>query len=323
MSRFLCRKCVSEAAWPWLGCALAVFAYAWVRVWLVGQFEMERFQGVVMQIWDEFAKFSAVPLSELFTYRGRIARTFTEPIVVVCLAAWGVTRGSDVVSGELGRGTLEMVLSQPVGRRQLIWIHAGVTTLGAILLAAMTWLGIWLGVSTCGAKQLERPAIEVPLTTLRVPLPWAEARTVFEPMRDHVSATSQFAGCVNLACLAFALAGATTLLSSVDKYRWRTVGAATGLLLVESTLYYVALARAEDWGWLGWLTIFTAYNPELHISLAATAPAEVWTWIRRDDAGRFLGPGPLGANALLLAIGFAAYAAASEWFARRDIAPPP
>lgn len=320
--RFLVRKCLGDAQWPWLGCALAVFIYGWIRVWLVASFEMERFQGIVLQLWDEFSKFSPVPLSELFTYRGRIARTFTEPIIVVCVTAWGISRGSDSVSGELGRGTLEMVLAQPVGRRQLLGIHALITTAGSCALAALVWLSIVWGIATNQVRSHERPSLDVPGTGVRVPLVFLREREVVRPMSEVVEASSQLPGCVNLVCLAVFVAGLSTWLSSWDQYRWRTVGLAVAFLVVESTLHYVALAHPQ-WRWLDWLSIYAAYNPELHISLAATAPEEVWTWVRFDAEGKFLGPGPLGANALLLALGAMLYLAAATIFVRRDIAPPP
>ena len=42
-----------------------------------------------------------------------------DPVVVLTATVWGVTRGSDAVSGQLERGTLEMILAQPVRRRAL------------------------------------------------------------------------------------------------------------------------------------------------------------------------------------------------------------
>ena len=47
---------------------------------------------------------------------------------------FAIARGSDVVSGELGRGTLEMLLAQPVSRLQVLYTQAAVTLVCLLLL---------------------------------------------------------------------------------------------------------------------------------------------------------------------------------------------
>jgi ABC-2 type transport system permease protein len=175
MSRFLLRKSVAEGRWLLLACWLALFAYSWMRVWLVSQLEMEAFQNIILEVWDDFQKFSPVPLSQLFTYTGRIARTYTEPVVVVCVAGWAIARGSDCVSGELGRGTMEMVLAQPVSRGRLVLTSCLVTTVGSALLALAVWAGIWIGIRTNVVEQtVTRPLLSFSPIPLEVPNPWGE-----------------------------------------------------------------------------------------------------------------------------------------------------
>jgi hypothetical protein len=94
-----------------------------------------------------------------------------------------------------------------------------------------------------------------------------------------------------------------------------------GFLLAQSTLQYIALALPA-WNWLGWLTIFSSYNPELFISMSLEDPQSAAHWLRLDDAGAFLGAGPLGGNALLLGLGAAGYLAAAAIFSRRDLPAP-
>ena len=45
---------------------------------------------------------------------------YEEPMIYMIMTIWCVARSSDVVSGELGRGTMEILLSQPVSRRQAL-----------------------------------------------------------------------------------------------------------------------------------------------------------------------------------------------------------
>jgi ABC-2 type transport system permease protein len=86
-------------------------------------------------------KFSSVPLSHLLSYPGRIALAYDEPIVVFTISIFAIARGSDAVSGELNRGTLEMLLAQPVSRVQVLATQAFVTLGSLLLLSLATWAG--------------------------------------------------------------------------------------------------------------------------------------------------------------------------------------
>src|SRR4051812_17091871 len=57
-----------------------------------------------------------VPISQVATPAGRAALVFVHPLVMSSGVVWAITRGSDCVSGEIGRGTMEMLLAQPVRR---------------------------------------------------------------------------------------------------------------------------------------------------------------------------------------------------------------
>ena len=53
---------------------------------------------------------------------------FVDPVVVLAATVWGITRGSDAVSGQLERGTMEMVLASPVRRTAVFVTQAAATT---------------------------------------------------------------------------------------------------------------------------------------------------------------------------------------------------
>ena len=57
-----------------------------------------------------------VSFAQIATSAGRIAVAYDDPIVLLLVTVWAISRGSDAVSGELNRGTMEMVLAQPVTR---------------------------------------------------------------------------------------------------------------------------------------------------------------------------------------------------------------
>ena len=58
----------------------------------------------ILEQFREFEKFAPIDFDALFTYPGRVGMTYDEPIVILCVIIWCISRGSDVVSGELGRG---------------------------------------------------------------------------------------------------------------------------------------------------------------------------------------------------------------------------
>src|SRR5262245_32885378 len=107
MNQLLLKKLFRESRWLLLGCSLAVFAFCWLRVWLVSQLATERFKTILEMLPGDWRRFLRVDLEWLITYPGRISMGYQELIVVLCMALWSVARGSDAVSGELNRGTLE------------------------------------------------------------------------------------------------------------------------------------------------------------------------------------------------------------------------
>ena len=147
MNRALLRKNISEARLLLLASVLVMFAFCWVRVWIVSLLPTDRFKTIIEQF-REFERFLPVPFEQLFTYPGRIALTYDELIVVMCVVIWAIARGSDAVAGELGRGTMEVLLAQPVGRLQVLATQAVVTVTGVAVLAVASWLGLYAGIHT-------------------------------------------------------------------------------------------------------------------------------------------------------------------------------
>jgi ABC-2 type transport system permease protein len=321
MNRSLLRKCVAEAQVLLLFCALAVYAFCWLRVWLVSRFDMPRFRTILEQF-REYERFSPVPFEQLFTHAGRIAMTFDEPIVVVCMAVWAIGRGSDCVSGEIGRGTMEMLLAQPVSRRQILCSQAAVTILGAAVLALAAWLGIYTGLCLHAVKtSAPASAWTVPWLGLELPNPLAAAEPESVPLQQIVDAAVFAPAALNLFALGFFLAGLTTLLSACDRYRWRTIGLAAGFYVVEVLIKVLSVATDRLSG-LSRLTVFSAYEPQRMVSWAVHQPDQAWNVWLPGAAGRGLAWGPLGYDLILLGLGTAAYIAAGWVFQRRDLPAP-
>jgi ABC-2 type transport system permease protein len=321
MNRALIRKSVGEARLLLLASAAVMFAFCWVRVWIISLLPTERFRTIVEQF-REFEKFLPVPFEQLFTYAGRIALTYDELIVVMCVVVWAIARGSDAVSGELNRGTMEVLLAQPVSRLKVLSTQAVVTIAGVALLAVASWCGVYAGIHTTSVEEPAGPApIVMPLPGIVSPAQLFEGETRTVPMSAKVSATSMWPAAVNLFALGFFLAGLSTLFSSLDRYRWRTIGTVAAIFVVQLIMKIVGLA-SETWRWLLKATFLTAYDPERFVSIAVNRPADTWRIILADEAGQGPSLGPLGCDLLLIGLGIAAYLAAGWIFGRRDLPAP-
>lgn len=320
MNRSLINKSIVESRLLLVSCMAALFGFCWTRVWLVSQFEMSRFQTIVEQF-QEFERFFPVSFEQLFTYAGRIALTYDEPIVIVCMSLWAIARGSDCISGEIGRGTMEMLLAQPVSRTQVLWSSSAVTIIGTALLASASWLGVYMGIQT---TMVEEPAptanLTIPWFGIELPNPLANGQMQRVPMGDRVEAAWFVPAAFNLFSLGVFGAGLSTLLSACDRYRWRTIGIVVGFYLVEMTIKIVGRA-ADHLTWLGRWTFFTAYEPERFVSIAVKHPHLAWAMWIRDPQGLWE-LGPLGYNCILLGLGIAAFAGATAAFRFRDLPAP-
>ncbi|QDV70641.1 ABC-2 family transporter protein [Rosistilla carotiformis] len=321
MTRVLIRKYVGEAILLWLACALALVSFNVLRVWLVSQMEMDRFKAIIEQF-REYERFSPIPFDQLFSYVGRIGMTFDEPIVVLCIVVWVIARGSDVVSGELGRGTLEMLLAQPVTRSQVMRAHGTVAVLGLAGLSLCVWLGIWIGIMLFSVKQIPpAPTFYIPLIGLHLPLPTGPAEPIFTPMRQFVSAEVFGVGVLNLFAFGFALLGISTWLSSIDRYRWRSVGVTIGFYVV-NVILMIASQATERLDWLKYLTYFTCYMPQEIIQHRVNPETgSPWQILLTGPDGTQI-PGPFAATLFLFAIGTAGYCLALRRFNQRDLPAP-
>ncbi len=298
-----------------------MFAFCWLRVWIVSLLPTDRFKTIVEQF-REFERFVPVPFEQLFTYPGRIALTYDELIVVMCMAMWAIARGSDCVAGELSRGTMEMVLAQPVSRKRIVLTQAMVTTLGAAILSLASWCGLYAGIHTTHVDEpVRQPAFSLPMLGLDPAGSLLTGETRRVSMAAKVNTRDMWPAAVNLFALGFFLAGLSTLVSSFDQYRWRTIGIVAGIYVVQLIMKIVGLA-SERFQWLLSWTFFTAYDPERFVSVSVNMPHSAWRLIMVDQQGQWLGLGPLGYDSVLIGMGFTAYVAATVIFCRRDLPAP-
>ncbi len=317
----LIRKTIHEGAILWLSCALGLFAFAWFRVWVVGKIDSQRFKQIIELLPKEWERFSAVEFDWLISYIGRTSLTLEEPMVILLITLWAVVRGSDVVSGELNRGTMEMVLAQPVSRPQVYWTQALITWLGLAFLCLLLWVGMAIAVETTVIKETSYPEIRIPFTYQKLPIPWGETETQLVPMRDVIQSSKFLPGVINLFFLGGFLCSLNTLISSLDRYRWRTLGIGIAMYFVAAMLKIAAMATPTLL-FLKWFTFFTLLEPQLHIKSIEENAAAAWNWGLYRSTGEWNNLGPLGCNLALLALSIICLVIGSRWFQRRDLPAP-
>jgi len=235
MNPALWRKAFGDA---WLQLAVSgalLILFGWCFVWLTSLFQ----PGMITAILDFLPSFVetllGVPLAKLATVAGRISVLYVHVVTLLVCLGWAVGRGSDVVSGEISRGTMDLLATLPVRRYWVVVSSAAVTGLGAAVLAVSIWAGSLLGMRI-------------------VTLPESVPPLHFLP------------GVLNLFSMTFCLAGITALISSWDRSRWRTVLVAGGFFAVSSVVKMIARLWAPG-AWLKYLSFLTAFEPQKLILL--------------------------------------------------------
>lgn len=321
----LLTKNLRESRWLLLGCAAAVFVFCWLRVWIVSRLATDRFRAILEMLPGDWRRFLSVDLEWLITYAGRISLAYQELIVILCMAIWSIARGSDAVSGELNRGTLEMLLAQPLSRRRILFMQSLVTFCGVAVLAFAAFGGTVIGIYATTVKEEVSPQITLPFyipgVGTQIPLPFGETTTQYTPMSEKVDAWVFLPATANLFSLGVMIAGFSLLMSSWDRYRWRTIGITTGVLVIQVLLKITGMA-ADSTRWLKYLSLLSAYEPESFVRIADVTPGDTWAFNLYDAQNQWSGFGPLANDLLLIGVGIACVAGAAVIFLRRDLPAP-
>jgi ABC-2 type transport system permease protein len=202
-------------------------------------------------------------------------------------AAWGV-------AGEIERGTMELLLAQPIARFRVIAAHFVVDLVTIPLLCLSLFGGTWLGLWLFGQIEFGAP---VDADGMRVdPLRFAPALA-------------------NVAALLFAVSGYTMGLSAAGRSRGRVLGWAVLLTLLMFLLNLIGQLLPAI-AFLRPLTVFYYFQPQQIIL------GNVWT---QDLGNVWNGGRPLFAVNLVAVLGLVGaigYGFALTIFCRRDLPAP-
>src|SRR5262245_4184071 len=238
-----------------------------------------------------------------------LAMGMLHPIVLTLAVVWAVGRAAGAVAGEVDRGTMELLMSQPVPRNRLILAHflVDLAALPAICLAF--FFGTQFGLAIVGdfvpdytaLKNLKRPdgkAIPFPIPDHPEPLP--------------VSGLGEAAGLANTVALMFAVSGITIAISSAGRSRWKV----TGFAVLTVVVMFVANTIGQLWepaGWVRPFTLFFYYQPQKAMLDG--------NWLV-DIGAAWSGAPRIPGILVLFLLGILGYLFALRTFTRRDLPAP-
>jgi ABC-2 type transport system permease protein len=210
---------------------------------------------------------------------------YVHPLMVTVFCVWAIGRAAGAIAGEIDRGTMELLLAQPLARWRLILAHLLLDSITIPILCLSLWAGNWLGAWLVSPIEMEKPKIKLTapqrdyIVELKFPFPLPEARVkVEDPLLkrggrmgkpDPERAKKRLAiepvrfgpALWIVGGLIFAVCGYTMWLSSAGRFRWRVLGVAVFVTLVQ----FLVNVLAQMWDqaeWLRPLTIFYYYQPQ-------------------------------------------------------------
>jgi ABC-2 type transport system permease protein len=218
---------------------------------------------------------------------------FVHPLVQAIFCIWAIGRAAGAVSGEIDRGTMELLLAQPVPRWRVIVAHLVIDVIVFPILCLGLWAGNWLGLWMVGMLQVGAPP---------------ESSKYVDPVVLGPALT-------NAGALLFAVSGYTMALSAAGRFRGRVMALAVMVTLVQFLVNVVG----QLWNAIAPLrqfTVFYYYQPQ-QIILSDRWTVEVG---RFWNGAGFTGEVPM--VGVLLAVGAVGYALALWTFCRRDLPAP-
>ncbi len=259
---------------------------------------------------------------------------YVHPLMLTLFCVWGIGRAAGAIAGEIDRGTMELLLAQPVARSRLVLAHLGVDLVIIPALCLSVWTGTWIGVKMVSPIQMQefKPKGKSPefyvevvtlgrfrLSVLGDPADKAQAAAKMEldnsrEERLRIDAARFGSGLTIIGGLIFAVSGATMCLSALGRYRWRVMGLAVLLALVQFIMNLVG-QMWDQANWIRPLSIFYYFQPQ-QVILRRDWCVTLSEWNHGAPLWRV--PMPL----VLYGVGLVGYLLALWTFRRRDLPAP-
>ena len=227
---------------------LFAFQLLWAKV-------TQRIAGEVLARFVDLGVDIATLRSIIFTDSGKIIQTlmggetialergadmmsiaYVHPLTQMILCIWAIGRAAGALAGEIDRGTMELLLAQPIRRANVVLAHLAIDGIAIPALALTLWLGTTVGVHLVGLADSNVEQLRVDPTR-------------FLPATLSVTA------------LVFAVSGSTMALSALGRLRGRVLGIAVLTMLVQFLVNVVSqlwppMETLRPW------TIFYYYQPQ-------------------------------------------------------------
>lgn len=241
---------------------------------------------------------------------------YVHPTIIILFCVWAIGRAAGAIAGEIDRGTMELLLAQPLARWRVLLAHFIVDLITIPILCLALWAGNALGAWAVTPIQVEEPRLNplklkgglvLPMPKLKVDEEKLAQKLRIEPLRF-------WAAQVLVGGLIFAVGGLTMWLSSAGRFRWRVLGVAVLAALVQFLLNVLGQLW-EPAAWLRPLTVFYYYQPQ-QVVLAGDWCVKLAEW--NGGAALIRVPMPL----VLYGVGVIGYLLALRTFARRDLPAP-
>lgn len=224
---------------------------------------------------------------------------YVHPLMQIIFCIWAIGRAAGALAGELDRGTMELLLAQPIARRTVVLSHLLVDVIVIPLLCLSLWGGTLLGVQVVGPFQVTETELAI-FKNIPFEIKVDESMLKVDPPAFGP-------GTVNVAALIFAMSGLTMAFSAWGRFRNRVIGVAVLVAL----LMFLVNVVGQLWDVLApWrpFTVFYYYQPQ--------------SIILHDNWNTRLGGFSVNVVVVLMGVGLVGYLLALVRFCRRDLPAP-
>lgn len=319
MTIALVRKLLRDYRWALLAVALLLFGFEmiWVKATQRVTTQMApMFQAMATKLNKRIEDVE----KQFFSGPGRVAQSiiggdqlkfqraqdvlsigYVHPLIQILFCMWAIGRAAGAISGEIERGTMELLLAQPLPRSHVIAAHLCMDLLLIPILCLSMWGGLWAGHELVGELTPDPEVLQ------KFPIPIKE----IDPKLLHLDLWKFGPPLANSAAFLFAVSGLTMAISALGRSRWRVIGFTTLILITQ----FIANIIGQIWDSIAFLrpfTLFYYYQPQ------QIALNNVWS-ASLEPIGV---AGRVPVLAVLFGVGIIGYLLAWRIFAKRDLPAP-
>lgn len=200
---------------------------------------------------------------------------YIHPLVQTILCIWAIGRAAGALAGEIDRGTMELLLSQPVGRGAVILAHLVVDLITIPILCLSLWLGSAIGCALVSPLTLKEYEMLKPMKPMNMELGVAGLKFSIkdpglpmtppriEPGKGKLELRpwNFGSGMLAVASLLFSITGMTMAISAAGRFRSRVLGISVFLILVMFLTNVIGQVW-EPFSLLRPFTVFYYYQPQ-------------------------------------------------------------